>query len=115
MNEIYETAFQLILAAGDSKSASMEAIRKAREYKFTDAENFLVNAQESLTYAHQIQTNLIQNEARGNATDLNMIMIHAQDHLSMALITLDNAKELLHVYGILYQLLKNNEENHNNE
>lgn len=104
MDEIYETAFNLILSAGNSKSNSMMAIQAAREFRFEEAEELLDQAQKDLTEAHQIQTDLIQGEARGQKAEVNIIMVHAQDHLAMALMTVDNAKELLNVYKMIYDL-----------
>lgn len=108
MDEIYETAFNLILSAGNSKSNSMMAIQAAREFRFEEAEELLDQAQKDLTEAHQIQTDLIQGEARGQKAEVNIIMVHAQDHLAMALMTVDNAKELLNVYKMIYDLKHHN-------
>lgn len=104
MDETYEVSFQLILAAGNSKSESMVAIRKAREGDFEEAQQHVNNAQDSLTEAHQIQTNLIQGEARGEKPEVTLIMVHAQDHLNMALLTMDQAKEMIHLYREIYNL-----------
>ncbi|MDQ0361799.1 PTS lactose/cellobiose transporter subunit IIA [Breznakia pachnodae] len=104
MSETYEIAFQLILAAGDSKSESMNAIKKARAGGFDEANLHVEKAQEALTNAHQIQTDLIQNESRGKSIDINMIVIHAQDHLSMALTTLDSAREMINLYQMIYEI-----------
>lgn len=106
MDEIYETAFNLILSAGNSKSNSMMAIQAAREFRFEDAEELMQQAQQELTNAHQVQTDLIQSEARGEKCEVNIIMVHAQDHLSMALMAVDNAKEMIHVYKMIYELKK---------
>ncbi|TDW09480.1 PTS system cellobiose-specific IIA component [Breznakia blatticola] len=106
MDEVYEVSFQLILAAGNSKSESMIAIRNAREGKFDEALEHVKNAQESLTEAHQIQTDLIQGEARGEKCEVTLIMVHAQDHLNMALLTMDQAKEMIHLYKEIYELKK---------
>lgn len=106
MDQLYETAFNLILAAGNSKSNSMMAITAAREFRFEDANRYIEAAKDEMVAAHQIQTDLIQREAQGTKCDLNIIMVHAQDHLSMALITLDNASEMLKLYQMIDELNK---------
>ena len=44
--EMYETAFGLILNAGNSKSKSMMAIEEARDYNFAEAEALIKEARE---------------------------------------------------------------------
>lgn len=109
MSESYETAFGLILNAGNSKSKSLMAIEEAREFQFANAEALIKEAEADLHLAHQSQTDLIQAEARGASSEVNLMMIHAQDHLTTAMIQLDQAKEFLHIYGLLAKVLTKEE------
>lgn len=106
MNDTYETAFGLILNAGNSKSKSLMAIEEARESNFEEAKKLVEEAQEDLHLAHQTQTDLIQNEAKGETNEINIMMVHAQDHLTTAMIQLDQAKEFIHIYELLARVLK---------
>lgn len=106
MDETYEIAFGLILNAGNSKAKSLLAIESAREYKFEEAESLLKEAQEDLKLAHKTQTELIQGEAQGNKTEMNILMVHGQDHLTTAMIMLNQAEEFINIYKILSKLLK---------
>lgn len=94
----YQTAFQIILHAGNSKSYSMMAMQKAREGQLTEAVELVVQAGDALNEAHQIQTDLAQLEISGNSADVNIIMVHAQDHLGMAMMMRDVANEVIHIY-----------------
>ena len=100
MDNNYETSFGLILNAGNAKSKSLMAIEAAREFDF----------EEDLRLAHQTQTDLIQGEARGEKSDINIILIHAQDHLTTAMIMIDQAKEFIHVYELLQKVLPKEED-----
>lgn len=100
----YESAFQVIMNAGNSKSASMMAIESAREFNFDEAEKLIKEAEESLKEAHASQTKLIQEECNGNGVDLNIILVHSQDHLTMAIITKERAEETLNLYRIIEEL-----------
>lgn len=104
MGEAYEVAFTLILHAGNARSKALQATEAAREGAFFDAEEYLRDAEKELQLAHQTQTDLIQREARGKATELNILMVHAQDHLSGAMITLEQAREFLYLYKLLAKL-----------
>ena len=104
--DLYEMAFGLILNAGNSKSKSMMAIEAAREFEFEEAEKLVAEAEEDLRAAHQTQTDLIQGEARGEKMDLNLIMVHAQDHLTTAMIMIDQANEFINLYRLISELKK---------
>lgn len=109
MDNNYETSFGLILNAGNAKSKSLMAIEAAREFDFEEAYSLVKEAEEDLRLAHQTQTDLIQGEARGEKSDINIILIHAQDHLTTAMIMIDQAKEFIHVYELLQKVLPKEE------
>ncbi|GAB2319697.1 PTS lactose/cellobiose transporter subunit IIA [Alkalibacterium sp. s-m-22] len=98
----YEREFQLILHAGDARSKAMLATEEARDGNFDLAEKLVAEAKESFKQAHKSQTSLIQAEAKGEKTELNILLIHAQDHLSIALTSMDNAQEFISIYKVLH-------------
>ena len=97
----YEDAFKPIAAAGNAKSQAMMAIREAREGNIEEARKLLVLADEDLHSAHRAQTQLLTQEARGNAVAVNVILVHAQDHLTGAMLIRDLAEEFIELYVIL--------------
>ena len=101
MESNYETSFGLILNAGNARSKSLMAIEAARDGEFEQAEQLVKEAEQDLRLAHQTQTDLIQKVANGQTLGVNLILIHAQDHLTMAMIMVDQAKEFIHIYRLL--------------
>ena len=97
-DEEYQDAFQLIALAGDSKSDSMRAISEAKQGNFKEAERLLKSAEEKLTQSHVAQYDLIQKEANGDRVPVNIILIHAQDHVTMAIVMKDMATEMVELY-----------------
>ncbi len=97
-DEKYMNSFQLIAQAGDARAEAMQAIKAAREGRFEEAEKLLRSAEEKNARAHDIQFDLIQQESSGEPVDVNIILVHAQDHLTMAMITRDMAEEMLELY-----------------
>ena len=91
----YELSFKIILHAGDAKSKAMEAISAANVYDFIKSEELINEAQKELRSAHQIQTSLITEETNGNGAKVSVLLIHSQDHFSMALTAIENAKQVL--------------------
>ena len=62
------------------------------------ADESLQAAKETVNEAHHSQTELIQAEIRGEKSPLNLLMVHAQDHLMTALVVIDLAQEFIDVY-----------------
>lgn len=104
MDENYAIAFQLIMNAGNSKSLSMMAMESAREFDFEQAEKYLKEAEDEMRTAHQSQIDMIQQEAQGNPVDVNIILVHAQDHLTMAMMAKSQAVETVHLYKMIKEL-----------
>lgn len=96
--EMYEIAFQIIVHAGESRSLSSEAMDAAENYDFEKAEELLKKANDEFLECHQIQTDMLTSEANGEKNELNVIFIHAQDHLTMATMAMDNARRLISIY-----------------
>ena len=104
--DITETAFMLILHAGNARNNAKEEEQFGSEYEFDQAEESIEKAKDDLNQAHQIQTNLIQAEARGEEQQFGLIMVHAQDHLTMAMMAIHHAQSMIKLYLKLYQSQK---------
>ena len=100
----YQIAFELIAVAGDSKAESMAAIDAASKFQFEEAQKHLEAADEGMAQAHHIQTDMLQKEAAGQKTDVNIILVHAQDHLTTAIIMRDQAEIMVNLYRTIEKL-----------
>lgn len=94
----YGVAFGLIATAGNSKGKAFEAIEAAREHRFDDARQLIAESDDEFKGAHKLQFSLLQQEAKNQPVDVNIILVHAQDHLTMAMVARDLAEELVEVY-----------------
>ena len=45
--------------------------------------------------AHEVQTELIQNELNGKGIDISLLVVHSQDHLMCAMVVIDLVKEMV--------------------
>ncbi|MCX8958620.1 PTS lactose/cellobiose transporter subunit IIA [Erwinia psidii] len=88
---------QIIVNSGEARSQSLNAINEARQKNYLKADELMKTAKEALSRAHQIQTEMIQEEIRGNEQRVSMIMVHAQDHLMNALTVRDLATEIIDI------------------
>ncbi|WP_436855404.1 PTS lactose/cellobiose transporter subunit IIA [Staphylococcus caeli] len=98
MAEMMEIAMKLITFGGDAKSSAMEAIQEVKKRNFSEADNKIVQAEQSLVEAHNAQTELLTQEAQGVKNEVSLLMVHSQDHLMTAITFKDMAKELIEVY-----------------
>lgn len=102
----YLDAFQIIMNAGNSKSAAFMAIEAARKGNFEEAESKIKEAESEMKAAHQTQIDMIRQEASGTPVDVNIILVHAQDHLTMAMLSNDLAEQFIDLYRQIEALKK---------
>ncbi|EIW19351.1 MULTISPECIES: PTS lactose/cellobiose transporter subunit IIA [Pelosinus] len=88
-------AFTLILHAGNARSYCFEALSFARIGRHKEAFECLKESTKELQKAHTLQTNLLQTEAKGEKQEMNLLVVHAQDHLMNALLARDLIKEMI--------------------
>lgn len=89
------TVMELLIYAGQARSDAMEAISAARNKLWDDADQLMESSELACREAHKIQTALIgQDEGCGKVT-VNLILVHAQDHLMTAILCQDLAKEII--------------------
>ncbi|WP_082111772.1 PTS lactose/cellobiose transporter subunit IIA [Shouchella clausii] len=96
--DVTEVSFRIILHAGNGKGSAMEAIQAAKAGSFEQADELIEEAGRELAKAHEFQTNLIQQEANGGRTELNVLLIHSQDHLMTSMTVRDLAIEIIEIY-----------------
>lgn len=79
--KLQEAAFEIILSSGDARTLVHEGFKSMREGNYEEAEVHLNEANDSLVKAHKAQTELLQQYASGEKIEMEIIMVHAQDHL----------------------------------
>lgn len=90
-----ENIMNIIVNGGDARSSSLKAIKLARAGNLIDSEKLMRRANESITKAHKTQTQLIQDEIRGEKSEITLLLIHAQDHLMNAITVKEIAIEMI--------------------
>ena len=103
MDEQEQTIINLIVNAGSVRSSAIESIQYAKAGDLEKAEESINAAKESVNEAHHAQTEMIQAEIRGEKAPLNLLMVHAQDHLMCALVVIDLAQEFVAIWQKIYE------------
>lgn len=96
--DLEEVAMTIVGNAGEARSLAYEALREAKTENFDKAEELLKESREKSLVAHGMQTELICNEADGNGIAMNLLMVHAQDHLMNSILARELVEELIDVY-----------------
>ncbi len=102
----YEDSMQIIMYAGTAKSCALLAAESAENGDFDAAQEQMEQANKAMESAHDLQFSLISAEASGNPVDVNVLLVHAQDHLSMAITAIDYSTRLIALYRRLEALEK---------
>lgn len=93
-----KNAMEIIAYSGESRSMAFEAIKLARTGNITEAKSLLEKSKKSSTRAHQAQTDLLIREAQGVDNDINILLIHAQDHLMTSKLAIELIEEMILLY-----------------
>lgn len=91
-------SMQLIAAAGDAKGCAFEALQEANDGNFDKAEELLNKATEATLPVHKQQMELITATAQGETVPIDVLLVHAQDHLMNSELAQDLIRELLVLY-----------------
>ena len=71
----------ILVHAGDAREMTKKALEAVQQQDFEEARRQMAEAKKNITTAHQAQTEIIQNEARGIKYEYCMLFNHAQDTL----------------------------------
>lgn len=87
MEGLEQICFEMISYNGSARSAFVEAMQAAEKGQFAKAEELMAGGDADLAHGHQVHAKLLQQEAAGQATEINLLLLHAED-LMMAAETL---------------------------
>lgn len=93
-------AMTLVGNAGEAKALAFEALYEAKKGNFEKAQELLKESQKKNLAAHEVQTELICNEADGKGVEMSLLMVHAQDHLMTSLLARELITEIIELYKL---------------
>lgn len=94
--------FEIISYTGCARSHFVEAIQAAKQGDFHRAEKEMEEGESVYTLGHKAHAKLIQQEAGGEATPVNLLLLHAADLMMSA----ETFKVVAREFIDLYQKLK---------
>ncbi len=98
MGEIDKVAYSMIAKAGDAQALQFKALEDAKKADFTAVEKKMQEADELLVQAHQLQTDLIKDEANGKSAGCSVLLVHAQDYVSNTVLNKKIVEQMIDIY-----------------
>ncbi|WP_182200245.1 PTS cellobiose transporter subunit IIA [Paraliobacillus salinarum] len=104
--QIESVAFKIIMHSGEARTIIHEAFQEMKDGEFESSSNKLNQAKDALLLAHKAQTKLLQRYSSGEEIKIDIIMVHAQDHLMNTMTLRDIALEMLTLHKKTQKLIK---------
>ncbi|MCI8531147.1 MAG: PTS lactose/cellobiose transporter subunit IIA [Lachnospiraceae bacterium] len=99
MTEEFELiCMQMITNSGSAKSSYIEAIQKAKEGAFDEAERLMEEGDQFFSEAHGVHGNLLTQEASGEKVEFALILMHAEDQMASTEMARVMAGEIIALY-----------------
>lgn len=90
--------FGIIASAGTARSMAFEALKHARVGEFEEADKLLEQSREASLEAHHVQTDLLSRCAGGEDLPVDVLLVHAQDHLMTSMLAQELITEMVEMY-----------------
>lgn len=90
-----DIAMAIIANSGDGRSTAFNALTEAENGNFDKAEQLIKESSEAIGKAHDVQTQMLIDEANGKKTEFSILTIHAQDHFMTSLLANDLIKHMI--------------------
>ncbi len=99
MTEEFELiCMQMITNSDSAKSSYIEAIQKAKEGAFDEAERLMEEGDQFFSEAHGVHGNLLAQEASGEKVEFALILMHAEDQMASTEMARVMAGEIIALY-----------------
>jgi PTS system cellobiose-specific IIA component len=98
IEDLEETVMELIINAGESRSCAMQALYAAKAGKWDEVDGLLDESTAASKRAHVVQTQLIGLDQGAGKVPVNLIMVHAQDHIMTSMLARELIEELIAVH-----------------
>jgi len=91
-------AMGIIASAGDARSYAFAALEEAKKGNYQEADELLAKCKEAGVGAHQSQMDLLTAQAEGRAPEMDVLLVHAQDHFMTSMLAEELIREIIQLY-----------------
>ncbi len=96
--DMESTVMELIINAGEARSYAMQALRAAKQGNWDLVDEQLTEASAASKRAHDVQTMLIGMDEGCGKIPVNLVMVHAQDHIMTSMLAREMIEELIEIH-----------------
>ncbi len=96
--DMESTVMELIINAGEARSYAMQALRAAKQGDWDQVDEQLTEASAASKRAHDVQTMLIGMDEGCGKIPVNLVMVHAQDHIMTSMLAREMIEELIEIH-----------------
>ncbi|GAM75399.1 PTS system [Vibrio ishigakensis] len=96
--DLEELVMGIIVNAGTSRSLCFEALHLAKAGDFDAAQTKLTEARAAANEAHAVQTQLIEHDQGEGKVQMNLVLVHAQDHLMTSMLCRELVEEMIELH-----------------
>lgn len=93
-------SMQIIAGAGDAKGLIFDALEEAKKGNFAEAKELVKQSEDASKNAHKAQMDLLVAQANGEIGSIDVLLVHAQDHLMTTLLAQELIKEIIRLYEL---------------
>jgi len=100
-----EVILKLITYGGNARGKAIMALERLKDNNFEEAKKLLNECSENIQIAHMAQTKLLQQESNGIESTVQLLMVHAQDHLMDAMVVRDIVEQMIEIQKKNFDLI----------
>ena len=97
-DELIDTSMMLIVHSGDARASAFHALEEAKKGNYDEAKKLMAESKAKALEAHHIQTALLADEGNGEGPQVNLLLVHAQDHLMTSMLAQELIAELIELH-----------------
>lgn len=89
---------EIVKMANSAKTGYLQSIQLAKQKEFEKAVEKINESDEYFNQAHDVHTQMLQSEADGGKTDIDLLLVHAEDIMMNAEMSKIFAMEIMDLY-----------------
>lgn len=96
---IEAVSMTIIAHSGEARTNAFQALEEAKKGNTQQAKQLLEQSKEAILRAHKAQTELLVKEAQGEKPEINVLLIHSQDHLMTSMLAQELIEEIVYLHN----------------
>lgn len=105
--DVEQIVMNIIIYSGEARDYLYKALDSVKNGKYEAIDELIEKANDSIGKAHDIQTELLQQEAEGKPLNVSILFVHSQDHLMTTITEKNMILEIIELRKLVNTMLAN--------